>query len=297
MARIWSPNLFCGAYYLQARQRRQPRSRAGVPAAPPLDMSPLHRHQVLAAALLLSAEAASAGDTVTPATAPAPPHQCDFNHSDPHRDGRCDVFMGLEPIAVLDPRYDKMLCYWPDLSQPLSRWLSAQAGRAHPVNPGAWHNISNTTGMPGDVRSRLSQPPFLTCSGSERCCFDGGFGSVGPPLKSDDLALSAPRHAAILLIDDLGYGDVGYAGAEYATPTIDALAHGGIRLNQSYVMQLCSPTRASLLTSRYSYTLGMDGNVLTGGDARCANTTVSTVGDQMQRQAGARTAFIGKYGA
>ena len=107
---------------------------------------------------------------------------------------------------------------------------------------------------------------------------------------------SSPRHAAILLIDDLGFGDVGYAGAEFATPTIDGLARGGIRLNQSYVTQLCSPTRAALLTSRYSYNLGMDGSVLTGGDARCANTTVSTVGDQMQRHAGALTAFIGKYG-
>ena len=33
-----------------------------------------------------------------------------------------------------------------------------------------------------------------------------------------------PRHAVILLIDDLGYGDTGYMGAEFPTPTIDALA-------------------------------------------------------------------------
>ena len=93
---------------------------------------------------------------------------------------------------------------------------------------------------------------------------------------------------------DLGWGDTGHQGAEYPTPTIDKLALGGIRLNQSYVMQLCSPTRASLLTSRYSYSIGMDGNVLTGGDARCAPLNVSTVGNQMQR-VGVRTAFIGKY--
>jgi arylsulfatase A-like enzyme len=105
----------------------------------------------------------------------------------------------------------------------------------------------------------------------------------------------APRHAVVMLIDDLGYGDTGHMGAEYETPTIDALALGGIRLNQSYVTQLCSPTRAALLTSRYSYSIGMDGNVLTGGDTRCVPLNVSTVGNQMQKQAAARTAFVGKY--
>jgi arylsulfatase A-like enzyme len=99
-----------------------------------------------------------------------------------------------------------------------------------------------------------------------------------------------------MLIDDLGYGDTGHTGAEYATPTIDALALDGIRLNQSCVVHLCSSTRAALLTSRYSYSIGMDGNVLTDGASHCAPLNVSTVGDQMQKQAKAATAFIGKYG-
>ena len=72
----------------------------------------------------------------------------------------------------------------------------------------------------------------------------------------------AAKHCVVLLIDDLGYGDTGHMGAEYPTANIDALALGGVRLNQSYAMQLCSPTRASLLSSRYSYSIGMDGSVL-----------------------------------
>ena len=83
-------------------------------------------------------------------------------------------------------------------------------------------------------------------------------------------------------------------GAEYPTPAIDALALGGIRLNQSYVLQLCSPSRAALLSSRYSYNIGMDGNVLVSGDARCINTTAATLGDRLSR-GGVRTAFVGKY--
>ena len=48
-----------------------------------------------------------------------------------------------------------------------------------------------------------------------------------------------PRHAVVMLIDDLGYGDTGHRGAEYPTTAIDQLATGGIILNQSYVLQLC----------------------------------------------------------
>jgi arylsulfatase B len=108
------------------------------------------------------------------------------------------------------------------------------------------------------------------------------------------IASAGPLHAVVFLIDDLGYGDTHHRGAEYPTAHIDELATGGIILNQSYVMQLCSPTRAALLSSRYSYNTGMDGNVLTGGDARCLNTSVATLGDRLQA-AGVRTAFIGKY--
>jgi arylsulfatase B len=61
-------------------------------------------------------------------------------------------------------------------------------------------------------------------------------------------------------------------------------------------MQVCSPTRASLLSSRYSYNIGMDGNVLTGKDQRCMPTNMSTVGDQMKNN-GVATAMIGKYDA
>ena len=52
--------------------------------------------------------------------------------------------------------------------------------------------------------------------------------------------------------------------------------------------------RAALLSSRYPYSVGMDGNVLTGGDLRCLPTNVSTVGNQMKRN-GVATALIGKY--
>ena len=66
-----------------------------------------------------------------------------------------------------------------------------------------------------------------------------------------------------MLIDDLGYADVSYhgkqVGATINTPAIDQLALSGVRLEQYYVVELCSPTRTSLLSGRYPYTIGMNG--------------------------------------
>jgi len=61
---------------------------------------------------------------------------------------------------------------------------------------------------------------------------------------------SAAKNPNILYIlcDDLGYSDLGCFGGEIKTPTIDALATGGVRLTQFYNTGRCCPSRAALLT-------------------------------------------------
>lgn len=54
----------------------------------------------------------------------------------------------------------------------------------------------------------------------------------------------------LLVADDLGWKDVGYNGSEIRTPSIDALAEGGVTLTDFYVHATCSPTRASLMTGQ-----------------------------------------------
>ncbi len=58
----------------------------------------------------------------------------------------------------------------------------------------------------------------------------------------------------LIFADDLGYGEIGYTGAEfYETPHIDELARQGMIFNQFYPsMANCAPTRACLLTGMYS---------------------------------------------
>jgi arylsulfatase A-like enzyme len=61
--------------------------------------------------------------------------------------------------------------------------------------------------------------------------------------------------------DDLGYGDLGCYGAEYATPNIDALAERGLRFTDWHSnAPVCSPSRASLLTGCYPHRVDVPRN-------------------------------------
>ncbi|RJL24204.1 arylsulfatase [Bailinhaonella thermotolerans] len=52
----------------------------------------------------------------------------------------------------------------------------------------------------------------------------------------------------VVLLDDMGFSDIGPFGAEIDTPTLDRLAAGGLRFTNYHTTPLCSPSRASLLT-------------------------------------------------
>jgi arylsulfatase A-like enzyme len=75
-------------------------------------------------------------------------------------------------------------------------------------------------------------------------------------------AMTAPRpNILYILVDDMGYSDIGCFGAEIATPVLDALAAGGIRQTQFYNCARCCPTRASLVTGAYPHRAGIGGMV------------------------------------
>ena len=69
---------------------------------------------------------------------------------------------------------------------------------------------------------------------------------------------AAPRpNMVVILADDMGFSDIGCFGGEIATPNLDALAAGGLRLTQFYNSARCCPTRASLLTGLYPHQTGV----------------------------------------
>ncbi|MFG0305172.1 MAG: arylsulfatase [Phycisphaerales bacterium JB040] len=65
---------------------------------------------------------------------------------------------------------------------------------------------------------------------------------------------TARPNIVLIMTDDQGLGDLSITGNPHLeTPSIDALARQGVSFSRFYVSPVCSPTRASLMTGRYSY--------------------------------------------
>ncbi len=67
------------------------------------------------------------------------------------------------------------------------------------------------------------------------------------------VAVPATPNIIFILIDDMGWTDLGCFGSKfYQTPNINRLAAGGMKFTQAYAAcPVCSPTRASILTGKY----------------------------------------------
>src|SRR4051812_37744254 len=107
----------------------------------------------------------------------------------------------------------------------------------------------------------------------------------------------AKPNVIVILVDDMGFSDIGCYGSEIPTPNIDRLAAGGLRFTQFYNCARCCPTRASLLTGLYPHQAGMGQMTkdrhLPGYRGRLNDDCV-TLGEVM-RSAGYFTAMTGKW--
>nr|WP_320131840.1 arylsulfatase [uncultured Holophaga sp.] len=70
-------------------------------------------------------------------------------------------------------------------------------------------------------------------------------------------SVEAKPNVLVIVLDDLGFADLGAFGSEIKTPNIDLLAAQGLRYNNFNVCPVSSPTRASLLTGRDNNRVGM----------------------------------------
>ena len=126
-------------------------------------------------------------------------------------------------------------------------------------------------------------------------------------------------HILFIVADDFGYNDVGYhqstrdhprphpanpdgrpttdaSAGVMPTPTLDALAGEGTKLEMYYVQPLCSPTRATFMTGRYSFHTGIGPDVIC---TSCGNPyglpPRETLLPELLGAAGYMTASIGKW--
>lgn len=70
----------------------------------------------------------------------------------------------------------------------------------------------------------------------------------------DKNATSQSPNVLVILMDDLGYGDVSLNGAIYDTPNIDSIGENGLNFENFYSSySVCSPARFAAMTGRYPY--------------------------------------------
>eukprot|EP00484_Ammonia_sp_Unknown_P029300 CAMPEP_0197029842 /NCGR_PEP_ID=MMETSP1384-20130603/9204_1 /TAXON_ID=29189 /ORGANISM="Ammonia sp." /LENGTH=684 /DNA_ID=CAMNT_0042459081 /DNA_START=27 /DNA_END=2081 /DNA_ORIENTATION=- len=96
-------------------------------------------------------------------------------------------------------------------------------------------------------------------------------------------------------MDDLGYTDVNYNGGVIPTPTLNKLSSEGIRINYHYANTICSASRSSLLTGRYSWRTGA-ANIIYQQTTQHTNTELPFISNVLKSSSSSyNTAMFGKY--
>ncbi len=110
-------------------------------------------------------------------------------------------------------------------------------------------------------------------------------------------AAPARPNIVVILVDDMGFSDIGCYGSEIPTPHLDRLAANGLRFTQFYNAARCCPTRASLLTGLYAHQAGvgdMNKDLGQPGYIGRLNDRCVTIAEALG-QAGYFTALSGKW--
>jgi arylsulfatase A-like enzyme len=113
-------------------------------------------------------------------------------------------------------------------------------------------------------------------------------------MPSSAVAAEAKPNILYIVADDLGWADVGYHGSDIKTPTLDALAAKGAKLEQFYAQPMCTQTRAALMTGRYPLRYGLQTAVIPQGHSYGLATDEWLL-PQALKEAGYDTAIIGKW--
>ena len=105
-------------------------------------------------------------------------------------------------------------------------------------------------------------------------------------------ATSRPPNVILVITDDQGYGDLGVHGNDVIrTPNLDRLAEQSVRLTDFHVDPTCSPTRAALLTGRYSTRTGVWHTIMGRSLMAPGERTIA----ELFAEAGYRTGMVGKW--
>ena len=98
-----------------------------------------------------------------------------------------------------------------------------------------------------------------------------------------------------ILVDDMGYGDVGpYGATDLQTPHLDRMAREGVKLTDNYAAApVCTPTRIAFLTGRYQQRSGIEWAFAGAGSPGLATSETSVA--RMVKNNGYATGLMGKW--
>lgn len=104
------------------------------------------------------------------------------------------------------------------------------------------------------------------------------------------VSTNAPN-VVVILVDDMGFSDLGCYGGEARTPNIDALAANGLKFRNFHNTARCSPTRISLLTGLYTHQAA----TTPGNSLPPMRTDNNITMAELLKSAGYRTYMAGKW--
>ena len=106
-------------------------------------------------------------------------------------------------------------------------------------------------------------------------------------------ANTAPN-VIVILADDLGYNDISWHNPDIISPNLEKLANDGIILESHYVLHVCSPTRAALMTGYYPIHTGRQHGIIKPEMPKGLYTNF-TLMSQYFKEIGYRTHALGKW--
>ena len=107
---------------------------------------------------------------------------------------------------------------------------------------------------------------------------------------------SVKPHIVFILSDDQGMGDMDFDGSDFEglMPTIRALNEAGVNLTYYYSAAVCTPARSSLMTGKYSSSIGMHHSIVMGTQPWGLPLSERLLPQYLQ-DAGYNTYIIGKW--